>query len=73
MNVKTGGLWLSVTESVTASFDNTFGPSTVSSAECVICMDDSVQIIFVPCGHMCYCGKCQVDLIDCVVGHCRNN
>lgn len=51
------------------ALENTFGPSTVSSAECVICMDDSVQIIFVPCGHMCCCCNCQIELVDCPI--CR--
>lgn len=26
--------------------------------ECVICMDDQSEVVFVPCGHMCCCSEC---------------
>jgi E3 ubiquitin-protein ligase LRSAM1 len=33
--------------------------------ECCICMDDSRQIVFLPCGHVCTCKTCGVPLAKC--------
>ncbi|XP_052894605.1 E3 ubiquitin-protein ligase LRSAM1-like isoform X2 [Anopheles moucheti] len=34
-------------------------------AECVICMEQMVQVIFLPCGHMCCCSGCHIEIHDC--------
>uniref|UniRef100_A0A1Q3G387 Putative e3 ubiquitin-protein ligase lrsam1 n=1 Tax=Culex tarsalis TaxID=7177 RepID=A0A1Q3G387_CULTA len=34
-------------------------------AECVICMEETVQVIFLPCGHMCCCSGCHTEIRDC--------
>ncbi|XP_041769751.1 E3 ubiquitin-protein ligase LRSAM1-like isoform X1 [Anopheles merus] len=34
-------------------------------AECVVCMEQLVQVIFLPCGHMCCCSGCHVEIHDC--------
>ncbi|XP_035906534.1 E3 ubiquitin-protein ligase LRSAM1-like isoform X1 [Anopheles stephensi] len=34
-------------------------------AECVICMEQMVQVIFIPCGHMCCCSGCHTEIHDC--------
>ncbi|KAG4074140.1 hypothetical protein HA402_014345 [Bradysia odoriphaga] len=39
-------------------------------AECVICMENSCQIIFLPCGHMCCCLNCHNDVQLCPM--CRS-
>uniref|UniRef100_A0A1L8DSD9 Putative e3 ubiquitin-protein ligase lrsam1 n=1 Tax=Nyssomyia neivai TaxID=330878 RepID=A0A1L8DSD9_9DIPT len=36
-----------------------------TSAECVICMDDKVAIIFIPCGHLCVCSGCHQSVTLC--------
>lgn len=41
------------------------GGGGVQFAECVICMEETVQVIFLPCGHMCSCAGCHTDLQDC--------
>ncbi|XP_026476565.1 E3 ubiquitin-protein ligase LRSAM1-like [Ctenocephalides felis] len=33
--------------------------TSVMNSECVICMDQECQMIFVPCGHMCCCISCS--------------
>ncbi|XP_063910580.1 E3 ubiquitin-protein ligase LRSAM1-like isoform X2 [Zophobas morio] len=45
---------------------------TVSNmtTECVICMDKSCEVIFVPCGHFCCCSECPTTLTDCPM--CRS-
>ncbi|XP_058460230.1 E3 ubiquitin-protein ligase LRSAM1-like [Malaya genurostris] len=37
----------------------------VQFAECVVCLEETVQVIFLPCGHMCCCAACQIDIRDC--------
>ncbi|XP_058830179.1 E3 ubiquitin-protein ligase LRSAM1-like [Topomyia yanbarensis] len=37
----------------------------VQFAECVVCLEETVQVIFLPCGHMCCCAGCQIDIHDC--------
>ena len=32
---------------------------------CVVCMDNDISIICVPCGHLCLCGKCAENLSTC--------
>nr|CAD7396681.1 unnamed protein product [Timema poppensis] len=39
------------------------GPMGV--AECAVCLDNTCEVIFVPCGHMCCCIKCAE-----LVGQC---
>uniref|UniRef100_A0A182RUX6 RING-type domain-containing protein n=1 Tax=Anopheles funestus TaxID=62324 RepID=A0A182RUX6_ANOFN len=34
-------------------------------AECVVCMEQVVQVIFLPCGHMCCCSSCHTEIHDC--------
>uniref|UniRef100_A0A182SCC4 RING-type domain-containing protein n=1 Tax=Anopheles maculatus TaxID=74869 RepID=A0A182SCC4_9DIPT len=34
-------------------------------AECVVCMEQLVQVIFIPCGHMCCCSGCHTEINDC--------
>nr|CAD7453528.1 unnamed protein product [Timema tahoe] len=38
---------------------------TMNVAECAVCLDDTCEVIFVPCGHMCCCIKCAE-----LVGQC---
>lgn len=38
---------------------------TFISAECVICLDRKCDIIFLPCGHLCSCNVCEVNLREC--------
>ncbi|XP_058065237.1 E3 ubiquitin-protein ligase LRSAM1-like [Anopheles bellator] len=40
-------------------------PVTAQFAECVICMEQMVQVIFLPCGHMCCCAVCHTEVHDC--------
>ncbi|XP_069686347.1 E3 ubiquitin-protein ligase LRSAM1-like isoform X1 [Periplaneta americana] len=46
------------------------GVSTMPTAECVVCMDDKCEVIFVPCGHMCTCIKCAELVQECPM--CRS-
>ncbi|XP_045455438.1 E3 ubiquitin-protein ligase LRSAM1-like isoform X2 [Melitaea cinxia] len=40
--------------------------STNVEGECVICMDEKSEVVFVPCGHMCCCHSCaQNELEGC--------
>lgn len=41
------------------------GAPVVQFAECVICMEETVQVIFLPCGHMCCCSGCHTEIRDC--------
>ncbi|XP_055687768.1 E3 ubiquitin-protein ligase LRSAM1-like isoform X2 [Lutzomyia longipalpis] len=36
-----------------------------TAAECVICMDEKVGIIFIPCGHLCVCLECHQSVATC--------
>lgn len=44
-------------------------PSNVGAAvqfsECVVCLEETVQVIFLPCGHMCCCAGCHISIRDC--------
>lgn len=33
--------------------------------ECVICMDKQYQVVFIPCGHLCVCPNCALQLTNC--------
>lgn len=33
--------------------------------ECVVCLDEKSQIVFLPCGHVCTCAKCSQNISDC--------
>ncbi|XP_055608583.1 E3 ubiquitin-protein ligase LRSAM1-like [Uranotaenia lowii] len=37
----------------------------VQFSECVVCLEEMVQVIFLPCGHMCCCAGCHIDIRDC--------
>lgn len=37
----------------------------VQFSECVVCLEERVQVIFLPCGHMCCCVECHVSISDC--------
>lgn len=39
-------------------------------AECVVCMEESCKIIFLPCGHLCCCSNCHEALQMCPM--CRS-
>uniref|UniRef100_A0A182NZR0 RING-type domain-containing protein n=1 Tax=Anopheles epiroticus TaxID=199890 RepID=A0A182NZR0_9DIPT len=41
------------------------GAAVALFAECVICMEQMVQVIFLPCGHMCCCSGCHIEIHDC--------
>uniref|UniRef100_A0A182WMB3 RING-type domain-containing protein n=1 Tax=Anopheles minimus TaxID=112268 RepID=A0A182WMB3_9DIPT len=46
------------------------GTGVTQFAECVICMEQVVlflvvQVIFLPCGHMCCCSGCHTEIHDC--------
>ncbi|KAJ8967570.1 hypothetical protein NQ317_001782 [Molorchus minor] len=43
---------------------------TISSSECVICLEMVCQIIFVPCGHLCSCSHCSTLVSECPL--CRS-
>ncbi|XP_070706845.1 E3 ubiquitin-protein ligase LRSAM1 [Pempheris klunzingeri] len=41
------------------------------SSECVVCMENRSQVIFLPCGHVCCCQVCSGALQNCPL--CRSN
>lgn len=45
--------------------------NTGSMAECVVCMENDVNVIFLPCGHLCCCNVCQTSLNDCPMCRCN--
>lgn len=38
---------------------------TFQSNECVICLENKCNIIFLPCGHVCACWICEAGLTEC--------
>jgi len=38
---------------------------TYQSNECVICLENKCNIIFLPCGHVCACWNCEAGLTEC--------
>jgi len=38
---------------------------TFKTGECVVCMERKSEIIFLPCGHLCSCVRCEPDLTHC--------
>lgn len=38
--------------------------SSTMQTECVICMDEKCEVVFIPCGHMCCCQECANKEID---------
>ncbi|XP_018414869.1 PREDICTED: E3 ubiquitin-protein ligase LRSAM1 isoform X2 [Nanorana parkeri] len=42
-----------------------------SNSECVVCMEQEAQSIFIPCGHVCCCSSCGDALQACPL--CRSN
>lgn len=39
--------------------------AAVQFSECVVCLEETVQVIFLPCGHMCCCAGCHISIRDC--------
>lgn len=39
--------------------------SSTMQTECVICMDEKCEVVFIPCGHMCCCQECANKELDC--------
>ncbi|CAG2059094.1 unnamed protein product [Timema podura] len=56
---------LAAPEDIGASAPTLEAEGTMSVAECAVCLDDTCEVIFVPCGHMCCCIKCAE-----LVGQC---
>ncbi|RXN10340.1 E3 ubiquitin- ligase LRSAM1 [Labeo rohita] len=46
-------------------------PDRFNSSECVVCMEDESQVIFLPCGHVCCCQTCSSALQSCPL--CRGS
>nr|XP_022335805.1 putative inhibitor of apoptosis [Crassostrea virginica] len=42
-----------------------------STMQCHVCMQKELQVVFVPCGHVCACGGCASGLDKCAV--CRRD
>lgn len=42
------------------------------SSECVVCMENSCAVVFIPCGHLCCCLKCS-DAIEQLCPMCRQD
>uniref|UniRef100_A0A182KB84 RING-type domain-containing protein n=1 Tax=Anopheles christyi TaxID=43041 RepID=A0A182KB84_9DIPT len=59
-NVTRGGLTSSSEPTSPVS-----GAPVTQFAECVVCMEQMVQVIFLPCGHMCCCSGCHIEIHDC--------
>nr|CAD7586028.1 unnamed protein product [Timema genevievae] len=56
---------LAVPEDSGASAPTLEAEGTMSVAECAVCLDDTCEVIFVPCGHMCCCIKCAELMGQC--------
>uniref|UniRef100_A0A1B0D9J5 Uncharacterized protein n=1 Tax=Phlebotomus papatasi TaxID=29031 RepID=A0A1B0D9J5_PHLPP len=48
-----------------AKTENSGSEFQEATAECVICMDEKVGIIFIPCGHLCVCSGCHQSVANC--------
>ncbi|XP_056146953.1 E3 ubiquitin-protein ligase LRSAM1 [Lampris incognitus] len=46
-------------------------PEEPGSTECVVCMENRFQVIFLPCGHVCCCQVCSGALQNCPL--CRSD
>lgn len=44
---------------------STESDAMANASECVICMEEYVRVIFLPCGHMCCCLNCQLKVEVC--------
>jgi len=54
--------------------NTTTGPvmvETFKSTECCVCMEKKCDIIFLPCGHVCVCWGCGLDLSSCPLCRCE--
>lgn len=49
----------------TLSISTIRGNADILVSECVICMEEVVKVIFLPCGHMCCCLTCQLKVELC--------
>ncbi|KAJ8927929.1 hypothetical protein NQ314_019559 [Rhamnusium bicolor] len=45
--------------------------TTINTSECVICLENECQIVFVPCGHLCCCFQCSTSVGECPL--CRTD
>ncbi|XP_031622109.1 E3 ubiquitin-protein ligase LRSAM1-like [Contarinia nasturtii] len=53
-------------EQSAANDEQSTGQSTTEmESECVICMEESCKIIFLPCGHLCCCLNCHSTIENC--------
>ncbi|XP_015374815.1 PREDICTED: E3 ubiquitin-protein ligase LRSAM1-like [Diuraphis noxia] len=50
-----------------ASTENEVSPSApfLEDVECIICMETKFDVLFIPCGHLCCCGKCSEQISLC--------
>lgn len=39
--------------------------ATTAVRECVVCLQPKLEIVFLPCGHMCTCATCAPRVEDC--------
>ena len=46
-------------------------PPAGGANECVLCMENDVEVAFVPCGHFCVCVGCAAGLAQCPI--CRHD
>jgi hypothetical protein len=53
------------TDNTTSNPTNNTSNDNISSDECVVCLTESVQIILMPCRHMCVCDECLVHIDKC--------
>ena len=43
-------------------------PSAIENSTdnvCVVCMDASLEVVLIPCGHMCVCESCSRQIVAC--------
>ena len=51
--------------STTTITSNNNNNGNISSDECVVCLTESVQVVLIPCRHMCVCAECLVHIDKC--------
>lgn len=53
-------------EAILISSENSPKDQTIeSNSECVVCMEFESKIIFLPCGHLCCCDRCEKSIQMC--------
>lgn len=71
-NITDGGC-ISTPKTKTNSIQKPTAPSHIEmyeEKECVVCLDNSPNIILIPCGHTCLCDVCVDQITECPL--CRN-